>query len=101
MPGLPSSPAPAHLPPTPISLDRLQHWSSIHSRVPSPAARRPVKRAVQRELENALAKGLLAGEFKEDDTVIVSAGERSLALRAVPTAAAAVEAQLVAAGARV
>ena len=29
---------------------------------------RPVKRAVQRELETGLAKALLKGEFGEDDT---------------------------------
>ncbi|CAL5220448.1 g2466 [Coccomyxa viridis] len=34
---------------------------------------RPVKRAVQRELETGLAKALLRGEFGEDDTVIVEA----------------------------
>lgn len=34
---------------------------------------RPVKRAVQRELETALAKALLRGEFGEDDTVAVDA----------------------------
>ena len=34
---------------------------------------RPVKRAVQRELETTLAKGLLRGDFGEDDTVIVEA----------------------------
>lgn len=34
---------------------------------------RPVKRAVQRELETALAKSLLRGEFGEDDTVVVDA----------------------------
>ena len=34
---------------------------------------RPVKRAVQRELETALAKALLRGEFGEDDTVVVDA----------------------------
>ena len=31
---------------------------------------RPVKRAVQRELETGLAKALLRGEFGEDDTGI-------------------------------
>ena len=35
---------------------------------------RPVKRAVQRELENSLAKALLRGDFGEEDTVVVSAG---------------------------
>ena len=34
---------------------------------------RPVKRAVQRELETGLAKALLRGEILEDDTVIVDA----------------------------
>ena len=32
-----------------------------------------MKRAVQRELETALAKGLLRGDFGEDDTVVVEA----------------------------
>lgn len=35
---------------------------------------RPVKRAVQRELETGLAKAMLRGEFEEEDTVIVDAG---------------------------
>ena len=34
---------------------------------------RPVKRAVQRELETTLAKSLLKGEFGEGDTIAVSA----------------------------
>ena len=34
---------------------------------------RPVKRAVQRELETSLAKALLRGEFGEEDTVNISA----------------------------
>lgn len=34
---------------------------------------RPVKRAVQRELETPLAKALLTGAFQEEDTVIVDA----------------------------
>ncbi len=40
---------------------------------------RPVKRAVQRELETGLAKALLRGEFGDEDTVVVRAGERGLA----------------------
>jgi ATP-dependent Clp protease ATP-binding subunit ClpB len=39
---------------------------------------RPVKRAVQRELETGLAKAMLKGEFEEEDTVVVDAGEHSL-----------------------
>ena len=34
---------------------------------------RPVKRAVQRELETALAKGMLREEFAEEDIICVSA----------------------------
>ena len=34
---------------------------------------RPVKRAVQRELETKLAKALLRGEFEEEDAVVVEA----------------------------
>ena len=32
---------------------------------------RPVKRAVQRELETTLAKALLRGDFQEEDTIVV------------------------------
>jgi ATP-dependent Clp protease ATP-binding subunit ClpB len=34
---------------------------------------RPVKRVVQQELETALAKGILRGDFAEEDTVVVGA----------------------------
>lgn len=34
---------------------------------------RPVKRVVQQELETALAKGILRGDFGEEDTVVVEA----------------------------
>ncbi|KAL4458733.1 hypothetical protein ABPG75_013598 [Micractinium tetrahymenae] len=34
---------------------------------------RPVKRVVQQELETALAKGILRGDFAEEDTVVVTA----------------------------
>ena len=36
---------------------------------------RPVRRTLERYVENPLAKRLLAGEFKEGDTVIVEVGE--------------------------
>mmetsp|Transcript_1435 Transcript_1435/g.3464 ORF Transcript_1435/g.3464 Transcript_1435/m.3464 type:complete len:965 (+) Transcript_1435:124-3018(+) len=42
---------------------------------------RPVKRAVQRELETTIAKALLRGEFVEEDTVMVDADEAGLLLR--------------------
>lgn len=50
---------------------------------------RPVKRAVQQQLETALAKALLRGEFGEDDTVIVEAGPEGLILSQGAKAAAA------------
>ncbi|GFH19149.1 ATP-dependent chaperone ClpB, partial [Haematococcus lacustris] len=39
---------------------------------------RPVKRALQRELQTLLAKAVLRGEFEEDDTVIVEASDPAL-----------------------
>lgn len=46
---------------------------------------RPVKRVVQQELETALAKGILRGDFGDDDTVIIEApggaGATGLVLR--------------------
>lgn len=48
---------------------------------------RPVKRAVQKELENIIAKALLRGEFQEEDTILVSAGAGGLQLsRGAPRA---------------
>ncbi|XP_077223501.1 chaperone protein ClpB3, chloroplastic-like isoform X2 [Tasmannia lanceolata] len=32
---------------------------------------RPVKRAIQQHIENELAKGILRGEFKDEDTIII------------------------------
>lgn len=32
---------------------------------------RPVKRVIQQNVENELAKGILRGEFKDEDTVLV------------------------------
>lgn len=48
-------------------------------------ALRPVKRAVQRELETYLAKCLLRGDFTEEDTILVSADDSKLQLRKVAT----------------
>ena len=42
---------------------------------------RPVKRAVQRDLETVIAKAILRGEFGDGDTVIVDADDRGLLLR--------------------
>ena len=41
---------------------------------------RPLRRAVQRYLENSLSKGLLAGEIQEGDHVMVDAGPGGLSL---------------------
>ncbi|MEW5310494.1 MAG: hypothetical protein WDW38_002289 [Sanguina aurantia] len=46
---------------------------------------RPVKRAVQRELETYLAKCLLRGDFTEEDTILVSAEDSKLQLQRVAT----------------
>lgn len=32
---------------------------------------RPVKRVIQQNIENELAKGILRGEFKDEDTILV------------------------------
>ena len=39
---------------------------------------RPLKRAIQQELENPLARRILAGEFGPDDTVMVDVGKSGL-----------------------
>lgn len=43
---------------------------------------RPLKRAIQKELENPLAKGLIEGVFKEGSRIIVEKGERGLIFNA-------------------
>jgi ATP-dependent Clp protease ATP-binding subunit ClpB len=43
-----------------------------------PMSYRPVRRAVQRELETNLAKALLKGDFVEEDSIVVEANERGL-----------------------
>jgi ATP-dependent Clp protease ATP-binding subunit ClpB len=45
---------------------------------------RPVKRAIQRELETALAKGILRGEFGEGDVVFVDVEHERLAFKRLP-----------------
>ncbi|MBK7541659.1 MAG: ATP-dependent chaperone ClpB [Candidatus Competibacteraceae bacterium] len=42
---------------------------------------RPLKRAIQQELENPLARRILAGEFGPGDTVVVEAGKEGLEFR--------------------
>ena len=45
---------------------------------------RPLKRAIQRELQDPLALKILAGEFKEGDIIKVERGSAGLILRDVP-----------------
>jgi ATP-dependent Clp protease ATP-binding subunit ClpB len=47
---------------------------------------RPLKRAIQRMLENPLALRLLEGEFGEGDSVLVDAGDGELTFRKTPVA---------------
>ncbi len=49
---------------------------------------RPIKRAIQRELETTIAKGILRGDFKEGDTISVDvAGDQlSFKTKAIPVA---------------
>ena len=49
-----------------------------------PTLCRPVKRAVQRELETSLAKALLRGDFVEEDTILVSSDQTGLVLKKGP-----------------
>jgi ATP-dependent Clp protease ATP-binding subunit ClpC len=48
---------------------------------------RPLRRTIQRQIENVLAKKLLAGEIKDGDTVLIDASEGGLVFtsRHVPT----------------
>ena len=48
---------------------------------------RPLRRAMQRHLENALAQGVLSGEYKEGDHVVVDAGPNGLAFSLTAKAA--------------
>lgn len=43
---------------------------------------RPLKRAIQKELENSLARRILGGEFREGSRILVDRGERGLILNA-------------------
>ena len=45
---------------------------------------RPLRRAVQRQLENPLSRAVLSGEFQEGDHILVEAGEPGLSLTKAP-----------------
>jgi len=44
---------------------------------------RPLRRAVQRHLENPLSKAVLSGEFRSGDHILVDASEAGLTLNKV------------------
>nr|WP_226577074.1 hypothetical protein [Microseira wollei] len=46
---------------------------------------RPLKRAIQRELETQIAKAILRGEFSEGDTVFVDVQNERLAFKRLPS----------------
>ena len=50
---------------------------------------RPLRRAIQRHLENPLSKGILAGDFQPGDHLAVTAGDCGLQITTARTAAAA------------
>jgi ATP-dependent Clp protease ATP-binding subunit ClpB len=47
---------------------------------------RPLKRAIQRELETQIAKAILRGEFSEGDTICVDVANERLAFSKLPAA---------------
>ena len=47
---------------------------------------RPLRRAVQRHLENPLSKAILAGEFRAGDHVVVDIGSQGLTFKKAPVA---------------
>ncbi len=51
---------------------------------------RPLRRAIQRSLENPLSRGILSGEFQEGDHVVVDSGVDGLQLTKTVSVAAAV-----------
>lgn len=62
---------------------------------------RPVKRAIQRELQTSLAQALLRGEFVEGDTILVEAAADGLSLTLVKAKAAAAAAAGASGGSKV
>ncbi|MYC30981.1 MAG: AAA domain-containing protein [Chloroflexi bacterium] len=49
---------------------------------------RPLRRAIQRHLENPLSKGILAGEYGDGDRLVIDSGEGGLRIAKAETAAA-------------
>jgi ATP-dependent Clp protease ATP-binding subunit ClpB len=62
------------------------HWLAEKGYDPVYGAR-PLKRVIQRELQNPLAQEILAGRIKDGDTVSATVGPDGLSLNGVPVAA--------------
>jgi len=56
---------------------------------------RPLKRAIQKHIENQLARELLEGKFQEGDVILVDADSKGIIFKQVTTEAPIVEAELV------
>ena len=54
-----------------------KEWLAREGFDPSYGAR-PLRRTIQRQVENPLAKRILAGEFKDGDTVLIDLGQSGL-----------------------
>ncbi|MBW8727584.1 MAG: ATP-dependent chaperone ClpB [Inquilinus limosus] len=68
--------------------DKAKGWLADQGYDPIYGAR-PLKRVIQRELQNPLATAILEGRVADDSTVKVTAGEDGLVLEPQPLAAAA------------
>ena len=64
------------------------HWLAEEGFDPVYGAR-PLRRAIQRSLENRLSRGILSGEFQGGDHLVVNATEGGLAVTKAETAASA------------
>lgn len=53
---------------------------------------RPLKRAIQRELETIVAKGILRGDFTDGDTISVDADDNGLVVNKVVNAGSVMKA---------
>ena len=62
-----------------------RHWLAQEGYDPTFGAR-PLRRAVQRYLENPMSKAVLGGEFQPGDHVMVDTGPDGLAFRKAPAA---------------
>lgn len=60
--------------------EAAEEWMSVNAYDPLYGAR-PLKRLIQREIENPLSLCMLQGEFKDGDTIIIDAEDEELVFR--------------------